>query len=129
MIAVDTNVVVRFLTGDDVAQFKKAVRLFNESEVFIPDSVLLETEWVLRYAYHFSPNDIVIAFRKILGLSSVHVENTDKIAKIIILHEQGVDFADAMHLANSASCSALATFDKRFVKRAKGKSECAVRAL
>ena len=129
MIAVDTNVVVRFLTGDDAAQFKKAVKFFNESAVFIPDSVLLETEWVLRYAYRFSPNDIVSAFRKILGLPNVHVENADKIAEIIILHEQGVDFSDAMHLANSPSCSALATFDKQFVKRAKGKSECAVRAL
>lgn len=56
MIAIDTNIVVRFLTQDDPAQFKQAARLFRETELFIAESVLLETEWVLRFAYGFSPS-------------------------------------------------------------------------
>jgi len=53
MIAIDTNIVVRFLTHDDAVQYKKAYKLFNEHDVFIADTVILETEWVLRFAYNF----------------------------------------------------------------------------
>ena len=127
MIAIDTNIVVRFLTEDDLIQFKQAVKLFNELELFIPDSVVLETEWVLRFAYKFSPAEIVSAFRKLLGLASVHVDNNSKITKVLEWHEQGLDFADAFHLANSAILSELVTFDSKFVQRAKGKSSCQVR--
>ena len=59
MIAVDTKVLVRFLTRDDETQFKKAVKLFREPRIFVSESVLFETEWVLRYAYEFSPDAIV----------------------------------------------------------------------
>ena len=52
-------------------------------------------------------------------------------SQIIDWHEQGLDFADAMHLANceSGGCSEFVTFDKKFVKQAKGRGECVVRAL
>ena len=131
MIAVDTNVLVRFLTRDDEAQFKKTVKLFKEPKLFVSESVLLETEWVLRYAYEFSSGAIVQAFRKLLGLPQVSVGNAQKMRQIIDWHEQGLDFADAMHLADceSEGCSELVTFDKRFVKQAKGRGECVVRAV
>ena len=127
MIAVDTNIVVRFLTEDDLLQFKQAAKLFNEAELFIPESVILETEWVLRFAYRFSPAEIISAFRKLLGLPNVHVDNNGKIANVLEWHVQGLDFADAFHLANSAILSELVTFDSKFVQRAKGKSSCQVR--
>jgi len=63
MIAVDTNVIVRLLTQDDEQQYNKSVRLFQEQDIFIPDTVLLETEWVLRFAYQFKPNEICAALR------------------------------------------------------------------
>ena len=44
MIAIDTNISVRFLTHDDAVQYKKAYKLFNEHDVFIADTVILETE-------------------------------------------------------------------------------------
>ena len=92
---------------------------------------LLETEWVFHYAYEFSPDAIVQAFRKLLGLPQVFVGNAQKMRQIIDWHEQGLDFADAMYLANceSRGCSELVTFDKKFVKQAKGWGECVVRAL
>jgi len=59
MIAVDTNVIVRFLTKDDEAQYQKAYRIFAESaQLFIPTTVILETEWVLRFSYRFSSDRI-----------------------------------------------------------------------
>ncbi len=51
MIAVDTNIIIRFLTHDDTKQYKKAFSIFSTQDVFISDTVILETEWVLRYAY------------------------------------------------------------------------------
>ena len=47
MITVDTNIIIRFLTHDDAEQYKKSFFIFNTYDVFIPDTVILETEWVL----------------------------------------------------------------------------------
>ena len=53
MIAVDTNVVVRFLTRDDEQQYEKSLKLFQEQDILILDTVILETEWVLLSCYNF----------------------------------------------------------------------------
>jgi predicted nucleic-acid-binding protein len=126
VIAIDTNIVVRFLTGDDQHQFKKALALFESCDVFIPDTVILESERVLRYAYHFSPNAICGAFANLFGLSSVHVTNPTLIAQAIQWHEQGLDFADALHLALSQQHDRFFTFDSKFIRHAKGLCKCSV---
>lgn len=51
MIAVDTNIVIRFLTRDDEQQYQQAYALFQHYQISIANTVFLETEWVLRYAY------------------------------------------------------------------------------
>ena len=53
MRAIDTNVIVRFLTADDLAQAAVARRAIEAGDIFIPTTVLLETEWVLRSGYSF----------------------------------------------------------------------------
>lgn len=126
MIAVDTNIVVRLLTQDDEPQYNKSFKLFQEQDVFIPDTVLLETEWVLRFAYRFKPDEICEAFRNLLGLPNVHMTNGSLIAQTLQWHEQGLDFADALHLAHSQNCSSIYTFDVQFVSRAKGLTKCEV---
>ena len=55
MVAVDTNIIVRLLTQDDELQFQNSREIFKSYDVFIPDTVILETEWVLRFAYKFKP--------------------------------------------------------------------------
>lgn len=127
MIAVDTNVIVRLLTRDHEAQFKKAYAVFKKYDVFIPDTVFLETEWVLRYAYKFTPAEISAAVSKLCGLENVRLSNPNMIARVIEWYQQGIHFADAFHLAGSQSCQQLLTFDTRFVKRAKKLGECEVR--
>ena len=126
MIAVDTNIIVRFLTRDDEAQYKKSFAIFNTHEVFIPDTVILETEWVLRYAYHFSAKDICNALTRLFGLANVHLSGPTSISQAIEWHEQGMDFSDALHLARCQQLDKLYTFDKKFSSRAKGLSRCAV---
>ncbi|WP_416670238.1 type II toxin-antitoxin system VapC family toxin [Egbenema bharatensis] len=126
MIAVDTNIVVRLLTQDDEQQYHRSFKLFQANDIFIPDTVILETEWVLRFAYRFKPDEICEAFRKLFGLPNVQLANGSLIVKVLKWHEQGLDFADALHLAQSQHCSAIYTFDMKFVDRAKGLSECNV---
>ena len=49
-----------------IEQFQKSLKLFQEKEIFICNTVILETEWVLRFAYKFSPSEIYQAFTKFL---------------------------------------------------------------
>ena len=127
MISVDTNVIVRLLTQDDVEQFQQSLKLFQEKEIFICDTVILETEWVLRFAYKFSPSEIVKAFTKLFGLSNVYLANANTISQVLEWHQQGLDFADAFHLAQSQHCSHLYTFDRKFLQKAQNLTECDVK--
>lgn len=126
MVAIDTNVLVRLLTADNAAQYKASVTLFSTEQLFVPVTVLLESEWVLRAAYGLTPADVVNAFRRILGLPNVSVADSQRVSQAIAWHEQGLDFADALHLALSHGHERLATFDSAFIRKAKGLSECRV---
>lgn len=131
MIAADTNVVVRLLTHDDEDQYQKAYKFLQRTNVFLPDTVILETEWVLRYAYDFEVDQIAQAIRKLLGLPNVKVAHAARAAQVLDWYEQGLDFADAFHLAASEETDGLRTFDTRFVKRAARLKEqpCPVKQL
>lgn len=126
MVAVDTNVVVRFLVRDDEEQFTKACRLFEKQLLYISDSVVLESEWVLRYAYQFSPVEIVGALKKLFGLPNVHLAKASLVAQVLDWHLGGLDFTDAFHLAYSQNYERLYTFDKRFISQSKQLSGCVV---
>ena len=126
MISVDTNVIVRLLTRDDERQYKKSYSIFNSQEIFIPDTVILETEWVLRYAYNFEPEDICNAFVNLFGLKNIHLSNPSFIAQAIEWHKRGMDFSDAMHLTHCQQHEKLYTFDKKFSSKAKNLTRCAV---
>ncbi|BAU11246.1 hypothetical protein LEP3755_17390 [Leptolyngbya sp. NIES-3755] len=101
MIAVDTNIIIRLLTRDDEQQYQRSLTLFEQLDIFISDTVILETEWVLRFTYCFTTSDICEALRTLLGLPNVQITNANLIAQVLQWHEQGLDFADAFHLAQS----------------------------
>jgi predicted nucleic-acid-binding protein len=126
VIAVDTNVLVRLLTADNAVQYKASQALFATAQIFIPDTVVLETAWVLRAAYDLQPAAICEAFRKIFGLENVTLSNAQRMAQVLTWHEAGLDFADAFHLALSREHESLKTFDLDFIKRAKPLSDCRV---
>jgi len=127
MVAIDTNIIVRFLTRDDENQFQRALALFEEEKaIYIPDTVLLETEWVLRFAYDFSPAETRSALTKLLGLPNVEVADAEAIASALEWQAKGLDFADALHLAKSPNAKKFLTFDAKFIKKAKGLSNCHV---
>ncbi len=118
MIAVDTNLLVRVLTNDDPIQARRALKILKSDDIFIPKTVLLETEWVLRHAYEIERSDVIIGFQKLLGLPNVNAEDSDSIYQAISWYENKLDFADALHLASSRRCVSFATFDSSFIKKA-----------
>jgi len=67
----------------------------------IPETVLLENEWVLRAAFDLNPTDICTACRHVCGLRNVTLNDGQLTAQVIDWHEAGFDFADAFHLALS----------------------------
>ena len=119
MVAVDTNVLVRLLTNDHAAQAARAAAVFRTEPVFVPKSVLLETEWVLRYTYRLPTAAIARSFLGLLGLPTVTIEDVPAVHLAIRMLEQGIDFADALHLTSSASAERFVTFDGKLVKRAR----------
>ena len=81
VLAVDTNVVVRFLTGDEPAQAGRARALFEHEAVLLLKTVLLETEWVLRRLYQFDSKRIADAFRALIALPLVECEDLNAVAR------------------------------------------------
>ncbi len=128
MHAVDTNVLVRALVQDDPVQSEKVAAIFRSgADLLITLTVLLETEWVLRRLYKRSFPEIADAFRALLSLPMVRVMQRDIVELALEWAlEQGLDFADAMHLAQSQDAARFLTFDRRFVSRAQGCCACRV---
>jgi predicted nucleic-acid-binding protein len=90
---------------------------FAAESIFVPDTVLLETERVLRDLYDFKPATVCAALRHVCGLSNVTLRDARMVAQAIDWHEAGLDFADALHLATSGDM-AFRTFDGDFTKKA-----------
>ena len=126
MRAIDTNVVVRFLVADDRRQAKRARAALDAGDIFISVTVLLESEWVLRSGYGLAPEPIAAAFRYLAGLPGVTVEGPAQLALALDWMDEGMDFADAMHLAKAEGCDTFLSFDRKLAKVAAGRSPMAV---
>ena len=118
MLAIDTNLVVRYLTGDDPRQAEAARTTIDGKSVFVATTVLLETEWVLRSAYGFSSSTCAAAISRFAGLPTVTLEHPTRIATALAYVLGGLDFADALHLSAAEGCSDFVTFDQRLIKAA-----------
>lgn len=126
MRAVDTNVVIRLIVADDKQQSKKARAVFEAGDVFISLTVFLESEWVLRSGYGFAPDSVVAALTGVAGLPGVTVEEPALLALALEWVGEGMDFADALHLAKAAGCDMFLSFDRKLAKVAAGRTPVAV---
>ncbi len=113
-VALDTNVLVRLLVNDDPAQAEQAAELIDSSPAcFVPITVALELEWVLRGAYKLPREAVITAFEGLLALRHLHLEQEDLVRRALEWHRQGLDFADALHLSRCEGCEALISFDRQ----------------
>jgi len=118
-IALDTNLLVRLLTNDDPQQAGRVAALIDASPAcFVPITVVLELEWVLRGAYQLPREAIIRALRGLLQVPQLHLEQEEQVLQALDGYAQGLDFADALHLLRSEGCSALVSFDRAFCRQA-----------
>jgi predicted nucleic-acid-binding protein len=113
-LAVDTNVLVRYLTWDDAEQARRATAQIESAEtIFISTIVLCETAWVLKRAYRRSDEDIAEALSGLVHSRNVETDRLAAESGLRML-ARGGDFADGVieHDAIRAGCDRLATFDQ-----------------
>jgi predicted nucleic-acid-binding protein len=129
MTGVDTNIIVRFLTSDDPVQSEKARAVFKKAGLYVAETVMLEAEWVLRHAYNFESTAIHDAFLKLCGLPNVTLPNPQRMFTVLQWYADGMDFADALHLAASQECKTFLTFDRKLIRKAENNGRCKVKEL
>ena len=121
MIGLDTNILMRYLTGDDEAQYRAALKLLcrKGAYFFVPDLVLVELDWVLRSAYNWTRDEIADAIARILHVQNLQFEDEDRIRQALGAIRRGADLSDELLLAKcrEQECREFATFDAAIAKR------------
>ncbi len=121
MKAVDTNILVRFLTGDDELQAKKAYAIFKKaesekSELFVPLLVVLEMIWVLESVYEISRTAILDAITDLLSMPIFKFDQRPALQVLVVsARKNNIDLSDLLiaHSAVEKGCEAVITFDKK----------------
>jgi predicted nucleic-acid-binding protein len=126
VIALDTNVLVRYLVEDDVRQSAQAARFIERAgqPLFVPQFVICELVSVLSFAYEVPRREIISLLQQIRRAANLVIESADEVQRAIdAFAAQRGDFADYLiaERAITSGCTAVATFDralltdKRFV--------------
>ena len=119
VIALDTNLLLRYLLNDDRKQAERSRALLaSGSRFWVPITVMLEIAWVLR-SHGANADSVALGLRTILGLSAITVQERDAVVRALAWHQHGMGMADALHLALSHQSERFTTFDKDFIKVAK----------
>lgn len=126
MAALDTNILVRHLVHDDAAQAAAAKRLIRRcveagEALFVPVSVALELEWVLRSNFGFAKAEVLEVFAALLAAVELSFESEPAIEHALSMFGQGrADFSDCVHVALAAQAghAPLWTFDRAAAKLA-----------
>ena len=124
MPALDTNILVRYIVQDDAAQLAAAKRLIGRcladgSTMFVPVTVVLELEWVLRSNFELGKADVLMTLSSLFSATELTFESERALEVALQLFRKGsADFADCLHvaLAMQAGAQPLWTFDKGAAK-------------
>ena len=121
MMALDTNVLVRFLVRDDERQAQAVYTRFKQAEaaretLFVTLGVVLELIWVLESAYAVPPGQIVDALDDLRTMRILTFEAEPVLQRVLSEGRSGtIDLADLLlaHAANVSGCDAVLSFDKK----------------
>lgn len=124
MPAFDTNVLVRYIVQDDSAQSAAARRLIRrcvseQQALFVPVTVTLELEWVLRSSFGYGKPETIRVLSALFSAAELSCESEQALEVALELYRSSAaDFADCLHLALAAQAGEqpLWTFDKAFSK-------------
>jgi predicted nucleic-acid-binding protein len=120
MIALDTNVLVRFLVEDDRRQATRArsvvaTAIAQNVQLYVSDIVACEVVWVLESAYGFGRGEIASVLNQLLHARHLKFRSTKLMLEAVEAYEVGKgDFADYLIRADAmdAGCAVVLTFDK-----------------
>ncbi len=118
MIGLDTNILLRLVTGDDEAQLKTVTRWLaahaRDDTLYVNHVVLAETLWTLKSGYGYARSDLTTFVDSLLGNAVFEIEEMGLVEDALRLFESTqADFADCLIFAkNARSCGATITFDK-----------------
>jgi predicted nucleic-acid-binding protein len=120
VIAVDTNVLVRIVLGDDPAQARVAERLFirartEQTTLFVADVVLCELVWVLTRRTGLSRAQIAGALEQLMRTELITVADSGVVDRAARAYRGGKgDFADYLirEHATAAGATEIVTFDR-----------------
>ena len=120
MIAIDTNVLVRYLAQDDPEQGALASDLFagltRQSPGFVSREVLVELVWVLERSYGFNRMQVVEVLAGLVSASELEIETSKDVGRILQIYAtKGFGFSDLMIYAAAQRQGAdrLMTFDQK----------------
>jgi predicted nucleic-acid-binding protein len=124
MPALDTNVLVRYVVGDDATRLATAKRLIHRcvaegQTLFIPVTVALEFECVLRSSFGFGKDDVMSTLSSLFSADELTFQDERALEVALQLFREGsADFADCLHVALAAQAGEqpLWTFDKGAAK-------------
>ena len=123
MKALDTNVLARFFIDDEqdaqAAKQRPAAVAAMSGRAFVPLTVLLEFECVMRGFYGLPRADIQRVLLALAGLEHVTLEDRDAVLTALATYGKRLDFADALHVARSTRASEFLTFDRALNTKAK----------
>lgn len=124
MIALDTNVLVRLITGDDPVQAREIEVYLEKTEgpFLIPDLVMAELAWVLQRRYGFRRTEVGDVLLALLNRRDVVFEDEERVRVAVRSFIEGLDLADALivEIARAAGCDRLASFDDSLKAKAPG---------
>ena len=124
MKALDTNVLVRFLVGDDKKQSQKVNKLLTQAEqtkqpLLVTSLVVLELIWVLDAVYGVSRGDMIHSLNELLTMPALAFENQAMLRDFVnSAQNSNFDLSDLL-IAQSGfkqGCDATITFDKKAAK-------------
>lgn len=124
MPALDTNALVRYVVEDDAAQLAAAKRLIRKcisegQTLFVPVTVALELEWVLRSSFEYAKDEVMQVLASLFSTAELTFESERALEVALQLYRKGpAGFADCLHIALAAQAGELPlwTFDKRAAK-------------
>lgn len=113
---VDTNILIRHLTGDPPAQARRATRFLKQAdELLLADLILAEVAYVLESFYELRRTQVADTLRAILAFPSIRVLDGELLRRSLEVYEvHRLDFADAYLVANAerTGIGVIASFDR-----------------
>ena len=124
MKAIDTNILIRFLIGDDELQAKKVYAIFKKAEserkeLFVPLLVILEMLWVLESVYEISRTEILESISDLLLMPIFKFDQQSALQQLVHSAQGNkYDLSDLLiaHSAKTNGCETVITFDKKASK-------------